>query len=314
MPSRLASYRATLDQHRARLDRLLDRRGAAHLKKLYDEANHEMVARLRQGVRGAQTFTRQQQRVVLAQLHQGQALISKRLAGELGDLTKEAQVEAVRGVAQSIEKLERTFRGAAVELPVEQAARLRGIVDKRRGELRALHTKSMANYGARVVQSIEKELSLSLMTGETGVSAIERIMPVIEGEWWQAERIVRTETAWAFNASHRDTIAAAAEEIPELMNRWCEHVDDDSGEPYDDRVGTDSLAMHGQVAPPGGMFTMPARTPSGEAVSDSLVGEQWAFPPNRPNDRAVVEPWHPAWGIPGWRYSAGRRIPFRLTQ
>jgi hypothetical protein len=121
-----------------------------------------------------------------------------------------------------------------------------------------------------------------------------------------------TEMAYAYNATHRDGILECAEEVPEMMQQWLEFCDE-SGEPLDDRVGVDSIAMHGQVAPAGGMFYMPRTAPFPNAKGETevyhkLVGMSWEFPPNRPNDRSVLSPWMKDWGVPGWRYSKGRRI------
>ena len=203
----LVEYHRVLDEHRARLNRLLDRRGIAPMKRLYDEAAGHLTAKLRAQVRRAPgSFTAHQHRVVLSQLRQGQALISRRLAGELGDLTHEVQKEAVRGVVQNIAKLEHAFTGAEVVLPLEEAARFRGIIDQRRTSLLKMHESSMARYGARAVGGMERSLSLSLITGESPMDALDSVQEIIAGEWWQAERIVRTESAWAFNALHSDAI------------------------------------------------------------------------------------------------------------
>ena len=43
--------------------------------------------------------------------------------------------------------------------------------------------------------------------------------------------------------------------------------------------------------------------------AQSLVGLAWPFPPNRPNDRSVLSPWMADWGVPGWRYDSGNRVP-----
>lgn len=307
----LVEYTKTLAAHRDRLNRLLDRRGIAPMKRLYDEAAAHMTKRLRQTVgRLPGSFTEHQHRLALAQLKQGQAVISHRLAGELGDLTLEAQKESLRGLTSDLTRLERTFTGAEITLPIEEAARFRGVIDQRRTSLLKMHRESMARYGARAVTDMEEALSLSLITGETPGQAIDRIQEVIDGEWWQAERIVRTETAWAFNATHHDGMVDAAEELDDLMMQWNEHVGP-AGDPLDDRVGVDSLAMHGQVTEVDGEFTMPPKAPDGSPVSDSLVGESWEFPPNRPNDRAVLVPWRKDWGVPGWQYQGGRRVPLR---
>jgi hypothetical protein len=69
-------------------------------------------------------------------------------------------------------------------------------------------------------------------------------------------------------------------------------------------VADDSLALHGQVAHPGGYFTMPIDPD----VEERFWGKRWMFPPNRPNDRAVLSPWRPGWGIPAWEFKGGRRV------
>ena len=311
IPRPLVEYTKTLVGHRARLNRLLDRRAIAPMKRLYDEAAAVMTKRLRQTIgRIPGSFTEHQHRLALAQLKQGQAVISHRLAGELGDITLEAQRESLRGLTADLAHLERTFTGAEITLPVEEAARFAGVIDKRRTSLLKMHRESMARYGARAVGDMEDTLSLSLITGESPGQAIERIQEVIDGEWWQAERIVRTETAWAYNATHRDGMVEAAEELDDLMMQWNEYVGP-AGDPLDDRVGVDSLAMHGQVTEVDGEFTMPEKAPDGTPVSESLAGASWEFPPNRPNDRAVVVPWRKDWGVPGWQFKGGRRVPMR---
>jgi hypothetical protein len=136
---------------------------------------------------------------------------------------------------------------------------------------------------------------------------------------WQAERIVRTECAWAFNATHADGIADAARELPDMMMRWTEQCDDASGAPLDDRVGVDSIALHGQLAKPGGVFTMPPTSlvPDKSGKTDvplGLVGMMWAHPPNRPNDRAVLAPWRPHWGVPGWTWDGSGRVPYEVRE
>jgi hypothetical protein len=126
-----------------------------------------------------------------------------------------------------------------------------------------------------------------------------------------------TEIAAAYNRSHYDGIVEMSKDMP-MMMRWCEHVDDDTYMPLDLRVGIDSIAMHGQVAPAGGLFVMPPTAPDGTPVSGagkpwSLIGMSWPNPPNRPNDRAVLQPWLPTWGVPGWQWRGGRRVPVTIA-
>lgn len=299
-------YVVTLDEHRRRLGRLAERRGVGRIKSFYDRAQED-VARKLSRTAGKGTFTAFVHRQTLAQLRQGQVQIARHMAGELGDLSEEAQVESLRGLSSTLGRLEQKFTGTRPVLPIDEAARFAGVIDKRRSSLLRMHDVSMANYGGALVGEMEEQLGLSLLEEETTMEAIDRVMGVAENEWWQAERIVRSETAWAYNSAHADGLEEASEELPDLMMRWSEHVDDETFEPLDKRVGVDSIALHGQLAEPGGVFTMPAETPDGEPVSESLVGQSWAFPPNRPNDRAVIQPWRPGWGIPGWIYRGGER-------
>lgn len=300
-----------MDEHRRRLDRLATRRAVTPLKKLYDQAAAELTGKLRR-LKQKDTFTAFQHKAVLAQVKQGSITMAKRLAGELGDVSEEAQTEALAGLGKDLRRLERTFTGASVPLPIDEASRFAGIIDKRKTSLLKMHSTSMARYGSHVVKEVQDQLALSMVQGENTGDAIDRVEDTIHGEWWQAERIVRTETAWAYNASHHDGILEAVAELPDLRMRWTEYVNDTTYAPFDDRVGVDSIAMHGQVADAGGEFVMPPTAPHPDAkgrtrVSESLVGERWAFPPNRPNDRSVILPWRPHWGIPGWEWR-GRRV------
>lgn len=312
-----SAFRNVVEEHRARLNRLIDRRGVAQLKKLYDAAADVLERRLAGTIgRPTDSFTSTQQRSLLAQVKAGQADISRRLSRALGEATLDAQTESLRTLITNVERLDKKFLGASTRLPLEEAARFRGVIDRRRSSLLRAHDTSMARFGARAIQKIEEALSLSLATGETGGQAIDRVRQQTDIEWYQGERIVRTEVAWAYNATHADGIAAARNELPDMMMRWSEHVDDATYEPLDDRVSVDSIAMHGQLAAPGGAFTMPPTAPKSGAegttiVPSALVGQRWTHPPNRPNDRAVLAPWRPDWGVPGWIWRGGRRVPVR---
>lgn len=303
-----SEFRSVVAEHRRRLDRLIDRRGAANLKKIYDDglASLEKKIAAAVGRGGKATMSTYQIALAKVQIRQGQAAISKRLSGALGEITEEAQEESLRAQIRDLKTLERRFNGAAVTLPIEEAARFRGVIDKRRTSLLRAHETSMNRYGARAVGKMEETLSTSLVAGDSGEETIGKIMDVAGNQWHQAERIVRTETSWAYSATARDGMIENARVIPELKMRWNEHVSD-AGVPFDDRVGVDSVALHGQVTHPGGLFTCPSETRAGEDVPEGLEGETWEHPPNRPNDRAVLAPWRKDWGVPGWEWR-GRRV------
>lgn len=300
--------------HRNRLEKVLATQGASKMKRLYDDAQGALTRKVAKAIKAGRggTFTVHQQRMALAQLREGQKLIAKRLTGSMEPLSHQAQEVALKGLVEDVATLSKKFTGSEVVLPVDEAARFQGVIDARAPSLLRANASSMARYGANVVGTVEDSLSASLLQGETPLQAMDTVAAAIDGEWWQGERIVRTELSYAYNLTHRDGIEDSSEEVPELMQRWEENCDDE-GQPMDDRVAVDSLAMHGQVTDAGGEFTMPDSSPVPDAkgrtdVPEGLVGLTWDCPPNRPNDRAVLSPWMEDWGVPGWRYSGGRRL------
>lgn len=309
-------YFEAVDDHRRRLARIIDRGGAQRLKKIYDTANRELERKIRGSVSRANlkdTFTIHQHRAILSQVKQGQVAIARSLGDHLVRVSKEARVDTVQGLADSVVKLERHFNGAVVTLPIDEASVFTGVIEKHARSLVRSHQESMARYGAHVTGEMEDDLAQSLIQGESVDGAIDRIMETADDEWWQAERIARSELSYAASVAHTDGLREVRDELPDIESRWTEYVDDETGEPLDERVGVDSLAMHGQVAPPGEVFTMPAFSlkpdaKGNTAVPESLVGMTFDATPSRPNGREFLSEWRPSWGISAWRYDGDSRV------
>lgn len=300
--------------HRSQLERVVKAGAVSKIKGIYEEAQDELLKKLRKSIRGGRgdTFSAHQQRQALVQVRQGQAIAAQRMAGAMGPLSKNAQAASLKGLVNDVARLSKVYTGSEVVLPIEEASTMAGVIGKRAPSLLRMHKTSMARYGVNVVQKVEKKMALSLLTQETPGEAIEKVAQTIDGEWWQGERIVRTEMAYAFNAAHKDGIEESSDDFPEMMMRWEENCDE-AGNPLDDRVAVDSLAMHGQLAAPDDVFTMPAtsQVPDKDGnteVPKGLIGKSWEFPPNRPNDRSVVQAWMREWGVPGWTFVGGRRV------
>jgi hypothetical protein len=137
-------------------------------------------------------------------------------------------------------------------------------------------------------------------------------MDVMDEQWWAAERVVRTETMTALAMTQADGVAAVAEELPDIMLRWNELIDDATGRPLDDRVDPDSIVMHGQVAPAGGVFYFPddfADYVDAKAAKRIERFRGWSgLPVLRPNGREALQPWRQQWGVPGWQWVDGQRV------
>lgn len=303
MPSSPSAFKEASEEHIRRLNRLIDRGGAQRLKKLYEQALAELERKLARAVgRSSASFTVAQQRAMIVQIRQGMMTIAGQLGGGLSKATIETQKEALRSLIKDVRKLDKALGGAATPLPIEEASRFAGVLDKRKTSLMKLNKTSMAKYGASTVKAMEKQLSMSLAQGESQGAAIDRLMKTADIEWWRAERIVRTEQAWAYNATQMDALVESAEETNDLFLRWTELVDDATLSPLDNRVGKDSIALHGQLVKPGDLFYMPP------GPWPSLIGKSWQHPPNRPNDRAVLQPWRPQWGAYGYFFKDGRKV------
>ena len=312
-------YRDVLKEQRRRLRRLAERGGVGRLKGIYEDAIAQLEKRLAAIGRRGDTFTAHQHRMFLGQLRQGLAGIVQAMAGGMADISRDVQVEALRGLIKDISRLEKGFTGAEVVLPIEEAARFQGVVGGVRESMLRAHEVSVSRYGAQLIRKMEDRLSVSLLAGEDLGTAIDRVMKTAGTEWWKAEEIARTELIGGFNATQHQGMKEAARELPDLMMRWTEHVSDTAPHGLDDRVDVDSIALHGQVVPPGGVFRFPSTLPPGAvltpeqskkwpSVQRRFAGQSWAQPPNRPNDRSSLAPWRPHWKIPGWQWVGGRRV------
>lgn len=309
MASPTQEFAAALRQHRETLDRLLDRRSVVALKKFYDRAQDELERKLARLMRAGRkdTMTGMQAQQLLTQVREAQSVIAAQLASQFVPIAREVSGEGIRQVDATLVTLEQRFTGATLTLPLGEAATFTGIIDKRMPSLIAANASSFKRYGARVTAAIQDELAVSLATGETPLEAIERVRSKADLEWWQGERIVRTELAYAYNSAHADSIAVAGRDLRDLGKRWCEHIDDATGRPMDDRVAEDSIVLHGQVTSNSGVFVMPPD----ERVSAKVWNKTFVSGPNRPNDRSVTMPWRAHWGIPGWEWKNGQRVPVK---
>ena len=278
------------------------------LRRLYEDGIVDVQRKIAREVKGGmgQSYSAHANRVVLVQLRAGLLQVTKTVTSALTDSAVRLQTRGLNQLVRNVNELEKHFTGAGVSVPLDEAAIFAGVIESQQPSLMRRHEASMNRYGSLLAKKMERELAVSVVTGEPLAGAIERIERVAGVEWWRAERIVRTETAWGVNAVHEEGLKETQRTLPDMMKRWVEFVDDDTGAAMDNRVGHDSMALHGQVAPVIGSFTMPPDS----RVSAKLWGLSWSHPPNRPHDRARIEPWRPHWtDVPAWIWHEGTRTP-----
>lgn len=112
-----------------------------------------------------------------------------------------------------------------------------------------------------------------------GADCIDLLFNRLTGMFSNLKRIIFTETCIAYNFTQLLCYSVLHQMNAEIMIRWCERINDDTGAAHNDSVSADSKELHGQIIYP----------------RESFIGEggAWFHPPNRPYDHAVLMFWHP---------------------
>lgn len=211
------------------------------------------------------------------------------VVGELGRVVEQARAAIERHVRGLVARMQRSER-----TPLDRW-------NATRSDPRGAPYIEQWARDARV--RLDAVVALYAARGESPAALLRALDTAFAAEWWRIERVLRTESAHAANAAAVDAVRVLSAEHGDARKRWVEMVDDHTGVPLDDRVANDSLVMHGQVQ----RWDEPFVMPRARIVHERMWGQRWAFPPNRPNDRAIVLPWRPGWGVPGWEFKDGKR-------
>ena len=216
----------------------------------------------------------------------GQALrtLNDRQIADLGLGLSEVTKLGARDAAKLLTTLDQHYLGSVRPLRFDTAAWWER-TDKRIGQVRLRKfSKSFRRYGAAAVASIEDELGKRILTGESWAKARsavwEATRDVVGDRRWMVDRIIRTETAAAYNGT---TLAALHEEDTDAEDPMMKRL----VATFDKVTGDDSVFVHGQT-----------KRLSEKFVDDK--GREYDAPPNRPHDREIVV---------GWRSSYGDDIP-----
>lgn len=292
---------SAIREHRRQQDQVLDRQALTPARRMFDAEHASFLQELARMERGRLRQEAQPQmlrrlhRVIVVNTHR----TITRLSDELSRNSRTTQEHSLRALAQHVSRLE----GSAGAL--DDDATFRTLASRHRGQLDTARRQAMEGLRHRVDHAMWRRASEMIAQGKYSIGdVIAALGEELDHQWWQVERLVRTETSYAFNAAQAAGVAQLAREFPGMMMRWTELIDDATGQPYDARVAQDSFVLHGQVTPPGGVYTMP----SDPRAPERMVGQSWSHPPNRPNDRAVLTPWRRGWGVPAWIYQNGSRM------
>ena len=299
-------YVAVMDAHLSSLTRLAEKRNVAASRKAQARLLRTLITQLPalQRSRGSanKVITGFEAQAAIALIRDMMPSIANALIKVLSAGARDAQTSGLRIIITSIEKLAKDLAKQDVALGTAQPLRFETVLEKRQIPLAQSASEAVQTYVVQTAEDVSRQIMLAVALGDSFGDAIQRAGEVVEESVWKTDRIARTNAAYAFNASLYDGIADGAKDLPGLGMRWTELVYDETGMPMDSRVAADSLALHAQIADANGIFTMPADP----RVRMTMWGETYLFPPNRPNDRSCLTPWHPSWGVPGYRYVNGQ--------
>jgi len=281
-----------LKRNRQSAQKAVEEIGAARLRKLLERAQRDLAQRLDDAVKGpgANSFTAAQAQVVLGQIQDVLRALKGGMQGVAVDQAVRASERQTASVLKYLTDAQRLFTGIAEPLPLSDSA----VYDHvRQGAessvLRRIasdpnergHRGVLDRYGDEVIGHFETELQQRVLQKAPWNEVRDKLVsvsPFLRGapaHW--AERIIRTESMAASNRSSLETIQVAEASLGDVVKILSATIDN--------RTGSDSFDLHGQIRRTSEPFT-------------DWFGRSYQHPPNRPNDREIVVPHRMRWPIP----------------
>lgn len=303
------------DNRRQALD-YVQRAGSGSARRVLERAERELVARLASMKMTGTTFTGESMRATLAQVREVLRGLRSGMETVLVDGAASAAEQAAGGTIDYLNRVDRQFRGIGTQpLAIDEAAMFeQARVGARASILRRLASSGgtapgaqfaphpakpgiLDRYGLSTIQMFEGEMQQGMLQRKSWDEMKASIVgksPFLQGKpaFW-AERIVRTEAMGSLNRGSWEATREADNQLGDMIKIL--------SATFDDRTGSDSFAVHGQIR----------RT---DEAFESWFG-LYQHPPNRPNDREIVVPHRISWPIPGYlRWKEDGEIVARWTK
>jgi hypothetical protein len=296
----LEAAREVLAKNRGYALGFLQQAGEQRTRELLKAAHDDLAKRLKaaEGPKGPgkESFTAAQLRSTLAQVQAVTKDLQKGLKKQLVAGAPEAAQAGAEGAARYMMAADKAFRGVGTQpLALRTAAMLEAARGGSSGsvlrrilgdELHPGRPGVLQRYGAATILHFERELQKGVLARKPRAEVMDDLVeasPFLQGapRYW-AERIARTELHAAMNKGQLDGMRQAHEQLGDMVKIL--------SAVFDDRTGSDSFAVHGQI----------------RRLEEPFEWWEGAYmhPPNRPNDREVVVPHRLAWPIPpylAWR-------------
>jgi hypothetical protein len=292
------SPRDVLLQNRIDALSISQRAGSKSLRLILERAEIDLVRRLAGMKVPGNTFTRASLESALLQVRHVLLGVREGIKKTAVDGAAPAAEAATEGTIDYLRRADEAFRGVGDPIALDEASMFeRSVVGARSSILRRLGSSGTGAPGAPVAEQAAKQGILdrygmgvigdfeeTMTTGVIGRKSWEEMKaelvgrsPFLQGKpaFW-AERIVRTEMMGAYNRGSWESNREADDQLGDVVKIL--------SATFDDRTGSDSYAVHGQIRLPDEAF-------------ESWFG-LYQHPPNRPNDREVVVPHRISWILP----------------
>lgn len=226
------------------------------------------------------TFTEQQLNVTLVQVTSAIEAIKKKLKGEMVNSSEILAVRGVEDLVREIEKFSKKFEGSIQPINLNVAV----LASESQTFLVNKYDASLDAYGedlrSQITQNIMNAMIMRDSSQRTVSGLVADVGRFFVGEEWKLNRIVRTEMHNIYNYSKMNGMLSVQETtIPDLKKSLMH--------PMDSRTGQDSkkLARENPVVDIDEPFRF--KWKGTERV--------FMFPPDRPNDRAILVPFRETW-------------------
>ncbi len=294
--------REEIERQRRTLDRVLDRQTIRPMRSTFESEASSVVRELSRSVRG------RRRPATAGDIAQIAGRAERQVARMYRPLSEELVTSSNLTMRAGLRSMGRfTARVGDVSASMINVDE---VVGRRLERIEAAREAAVERLARHASRDVRRRIMMATAGAESVADVVDRAGEAIDQQFNAVVRLSRNEASAAFNQARADGIRVLARDDRRIMKRWTEMVDDVTGRPMDNRVGIDSIVLHGQVQPSGNAFKMP---PDPRAPA-KMRGKEWAHPPNRPNDRAILLPWMPEWGIPGWQWRGGGRRNVRTPR
>lgn len=221
-------------------------------------------------------FTAQFVRGTLMQVEGALESLKSSLAGEMRASADVVATTGVQHLITEIRRFERKFRGAVTPININAAL----VANDTSNFLFNRYKASSDRYAEDLKGQMAHELTNAVIEQKTTGQVVHRLSRHWHGEEWKLRRLARTELHHVYNLGKLESMRAVEKDQIRGLKKALYH-------PLDHRTEKDSLKIRAKDPV----------LPLDEPFRYTWDGRERVFmtPPDRPNDRSVLIPYHDDW-------------------